>query len=697
MDEHPARAGSYASHFLTSPSELLGQVQESTISPRPTTDPVHHAAPLPANEVARLEELNRLGVLDSDPEQRFDDITQLVCSIFKVPIAIVSLVDKERQWFKSCVGLNCSQTDRKSSFCAWTLVPKNPEVLVVPDATEDARFQSNPLVLNDPNIRFYAGAPLVTAEGVRLGSLCIIDRQQKQFDAESCRLLCNFAEVVVQEILKYDARAALQQKSLQAPGFMRSVEAGLDGISLADMSTPDWGILFHNDSWLRITGLSRDEVKGSSIWQLFAPAGQTREQAMQQCQAAIAKQQAFTLHLLRGRPSSVKSRQLVIAHFKSAATEHLNSAAPLVGVPGQVQWKSGEAGHLYFVTVQRDEPDIRGSDQVLETPRSRNQIFEDVQLGPLLGQGGYGKVYRGLWNKTPVAVKIIQHTGLLPGSENADSIKAQPSPRVQRQSSDLSALRPKRQDRPQQLQGNVEGILTLQLSHLNVVHTFRAVTIPAQETHVKSEEQLFETWLLLEYCDKGSLQNAVDQGWFRTDQHGHVNAQTKPNMKAIRATALEIAAALAYLHGLNLLHGDLTGGNILLSSSNVNERGFCAKVADFGLSRTVGSEPIDVNTYGTVTHMPPELLTTGKLSKSVDVYAFGVLLWEMYTGQRPWSGLNPMQIIFHLTLRKKKLQFPAHTPAQLQALGTRCMSSDVSERPNFDEILQLVDELDVES
>jgi len=81
-----------------------------------------------------------------------------------------------------------------------------------------------------------------------------------------------------------------------------------------------------------------------------------------------------------------------------------------------------------------------------------------------------------------------------------------------------------------------------------------------------------------------------------------------------RATALEIAAALAYLHGLNLLHGDLTGGNILLSSSHVNERGFCAKVADFGLSRTVGSEPIDVNTYGTVTHMPPELLTTGELT-----------------------------------------------------------------------------------
>ncbi len=82
-----------------------------------------------------------------------------------------------------------------------------------------------------------------------------------------------------------------------------------------------------------------------------------------------------------------------------------------------------------------------------------------------------------------LAMQIIQHTGHLPVPEDVDSIKAQPSPRIQRQSSDLSALRPKRQDRPQQLQGNVEGILTLQLSHLNVVHTFRAVTIPAQVRH----------------------------------------------------------------------------------------------------------------------------------------------------------------------------------------------------------------------
>ena len=114
------------------------------------------------------------------------------------------------------------------------------------------------------------------------------------------------------------------------------------------------------------------------------------------------------------------------------------------------------------------------------------------QIMLVLGCAALSTVETLLWREDTdcticLAMQIIQHAGHLPGSEDADSIKAQPSPRVQRQTSDLSALRPKRQDRPQQLQGNVEGILTLQLSHLNVVHTFRAVTIPAQVCHaVKS-------------------------------------------------------------------------------------------------------------------------------------------------------------------------------------------------------------------
>ncbi|KAL0020911.1 hypothetical protein WJX77_010024 [Trebouxia sp. C0004] len=667
---------------------------------------VHSAAPLPSDEDARLNALNSLGILDTAHEQRFDDITDLVCSIFNVPIAIVSLLDKERQWFKSCVGLNCNQTDRKSSFCAWTLVPKNPEVLVVPDATEDVRFQANPLVLNDPFIRFYAGAPLVTTQGHRLGSLCIIDRQQRHFDAENCRLLCNFAEVVVREIEKDEARAAEQRSLERVSGYQQSLEAESEGILLVDTSTQDWNILFQNEAWLRVTGMTQDEVHGGKLWHLFTPAGQTREQVTQEYQQAISKQLSFTLHLFRGRPTSASTCKLVVAHFKAAATEHISSRTPLVGVPGSVAWRNGEAGHLYFVTVQQhEEPDVGGRDEVQQGVEAGpiNEAFEDVQLGPLLGQGGFGKVYRGLWNGAAVAVKIIQHSGRLPVSEGGTDMKVL-SRRPERQVSELTTLTsPSRNStRPQHLEaGNVEGILTLQLSHPNVVQTFKAATRPLQSycldgTEETEDEQLFETWLLLEYCDKGSLEDAVDRGCFHADQNGHIDSQTKPNMRAIRATAHEIAAALAYLHSQDLLHGDLTGGNILLASSDADERGFCAKVADFGLSRTLGSEPVDTGTYGTVTHMPPELLTTGKLSKSADVYAFGVLLWEMYTGQRPWSGLGQMQVIFHLTQRKKRLQFPSDTPPQLQDLGTRCMSAEATERPKFDEVLRLVDKLDVD-
>lgn len=153
MGEQPRRAGSVASQYTDPEAEHLRTDREQfnlahkdtfkVLEGFPVSAAVHSAAPFPSDEDARLNALKSLGVLDTAHEQRFDDITDLVCSIFNVPIAIVSLVDKERQWFKSCVGLNCSQTDRKSSFCAWTLVPKNPEVLVVPDATEDVRYSSS--------------------------------------------------------------------------------------------------------------------------------------------------------------------------------------------------------------------------------------------------------------------------------------------------------------------------------------------------------------------------------------------------------------------------------------------------------------------------------------------------------------------------------------------------------------------------
>ena len=135
---------------------------------------VHKPAPLPPREHPRIDALHRLDVLDTAPEPAFDDIVRLATFICGVPIALVSLVDRERQWFKACIGLDVRETHRDQAFCAHAiLVPE--DVMVVEDTTKDARFAENPLVTGAPNIRFYAGAPIVTASGHALGTVCVID------------------------------------------------------------------------------------------------------------------------------------------------------------------------------------------------------------------------------------------------------------------------------------------------------------------------------------------------------------------------------------------------------------------------------------------------------------------------------------------------------------------------------------------
>ncbi|TAN83555.1 MAG: sensor domain-containing diguanylate cyclase [Gallionella sp.] len=154
--------------------------------------------PVPENEPSRLRALSGYAILDSAAEQAYDDMTYLAANICGTPIALISLVDETRQWFKSRTGLALAQIPRESAFCAHALAdPDN--LLVIEDASKDPRFASNPLVAGEPHIRFYAGAPLVTGNGEVLGTICVLDRQPRSLDEHALEALrCLSRQVMAQ-------------------------------------------------------------------------------------------------------------------------------------------------------------------------------------------------------------------------------------------------------------------------------------------------------------------------------------------------------------------------------------------------------------------------------------------------------------------------------------------------------------------
>ena len=157
-----------------------------------------NTAPIPTSEARRLKVLWQYDVLDTVPEEIFDDMVELASVICESPIALISLVDESRQWFKARVGMPAQETSRDISFCAHAIM--HPDLFVVPDATSDERFKANPLVTTDPKIRFYAGAPLVTPDGHALGTLCVLDKVPRELTDVQAKALRVLSRLVVTQL-----------------------------------------------------------------------------------------------------------------------------------------------------------------------------------------------------------------------------------------------------------------------------------------------------------------------------------------------------------------------------------------------------------------------------------------------------------------------------------------------------------------
>lgn len=280
------------------------------------------SAPQPENEAERLAKLVSFGVLDTLPQKAFDDITALASSICGTPVALISLVDKDRQWFKSRVGLGATQTGREMAFCSHAILTPE-ELLVVEDATCDVRFHDNPLVQGTPDIRFYAGAPIVTDDGFALGTVCVIDQQARQLSAPQADALRALSRLVVtllehEKARQQEALREEEENRLRNQALMAMAVSGLDLMAYIDTQGVYQDV---NQTYLDYWGCTREDVIGQTVRERVGEALYSTliEDKLQQ---AFAGTEVFYEHT---------------AHFTARGARHLEvSLLPVRNATGEV-------------------------------------------------------------------------------------------------------------------------------------------------------------------------------------------------------------------------------------------------------------------------------------------------------------------------------------------------------------------------
>lgn len=620
--------------------------------------------------------------LDNRRNDRYSHITKLASAIMKASCSMVILGHNERVQLANAEGLEDDDEPWLPQFCAWALGQPSG-LLAIEDMRSDERTKDLTWVSEPPDVNFYAGASLHNARGERIGVLCVMDFEAKPGSTMLCQSLPKLGEMVMKELL------AGQQAEASENLLYKAMDTYWDGSVLVDTNQGHWLIKYANEAFGNMTGIHRGRAQGRYLWDLVEVVGTatTTEPWTRYAEQTKAMEEFFIspvapmagasmnssnnslARLPRSRPSLTKKFKIHMRKQTAAVLENHGLDVSDAAIQG-----------IYYAVFSPLVDVSLHSLTSLAQKVDELVPFEGVEMGPMIGKGSFGSVFKATWDGRMVAIKVI---------ESGDIAKVDAS-------------------------GNpLEASLMLGMKHPNVIETIQYSTQQALKDDLRETQSLHgsaagsnssmhippgsvqESWLMLEFCDIGTLSDGLVLGLFHeVFSHTAGKEEVVPKMWVILETARDIARGLGHIHSHNILHGDLTAGNILLAWSAPGETGnqsFTAKIADFGLSRQAITSKVETNTYGTVTHMPPELLNEGILSKAADVYAYGVLLYEIFTKKTVWEGLRHPQIIHAIAVMKKHPELPDTAPKAFKDLADACMSGEPEDRPTFGKIIDLLD------
>ncbi|KAH7622933.1 hypothetical protein Ndes2526B_g02221 [Nannochloris sp. 'desiccata'] len=567
------------------------------------------------------------------------------------------------------------------------------------DMTTHPLFKNHPAVTQRPHVSAWAGKLLITENDHPMGLLFVWDskigheiteEQEEKFTA----LALEAKEVLQRSMFRgiglEDNKSSSNSNAEESPS-----ERTLASVWV-DVDDPEWRVIGINKQWESLTGVGLDTfseypgllsvmvpsdgsdtasmrfniLKASTNQELRAGAtlptilspransGASLQYAMMLKRATSPPPMRLFENdtALRTPPVSGSPNMWVVeVHARVQADVHMGefSSADLASIVGLITTNGSDSGSANNTTGSAAMSSaVSASTPIgVQAPRIPPRLAS-LKIGRLIGSGSFANVYAGYLGSRPVAIKIMHHR------HGPDSFR-------------------------EEWTSHYEALMTVDISHENVVTTLDWCRL--------EDARGVEVWIVQELCEKGSLSAALGANIFsaKTSNVEDSTSSTGRNYEVILQTVREIALGMRYLHSENEMHGDLSSNNVLLGQYE-NARGFIAKVTDFGLSRN-SQDDVTTKTVGTVSHMPPELLLEGLMTKSGDVYSFGVILYELWTGKRAWDKLSQAQVIFAVTCKNEFLKMPEDAPADYGALAMQCMSPDRNGRPTFDEIVARLD------